>query len=185
VYGGNPLVTATATSLTAQPNIPIQGGSPTAGRYGFVYLDTNPAIPGLDTMYVADDTLTDGGITKYLLAASGTWNKSGQLTRTGTDNYRGLTAGFDGTNVTLFGTWKSSNASAGGVSQLFSFVDANAATSTLTGSSSNLTILATSGANQVFRGVVMAVPEPSTMALVGAAACGLAAITWRSRFTRR
>ena len=184
VYGGNPLVTATATSLTAQPDIPLQGGTPTTSRYGFVYLDTNPSIPGLDTMYVADDGLTDGGITKYLLAASGTWNKSGQLIRTGTDNFRGLTAGFDGTNVTLFGTWKSSNSSAGGVSQLFSFVDANAATSTLTGSSTQLTILATSGANQVFRGAVMVVPEPSAIALLGAGACGAVAV-WRGRNRRR
>ena len=184
VYGGNPLVTGTATSLTAQPNIPLQGGTPITTRYGFVYLDTNPSIPGLDTMYVADDGLTDGGITKYLLAASGTWNKSGQLIRTGTDNFRGLTAGFDGTNVTLFGTWKSSNSSAGGVSQLFSFVDANAATSTLTGSSTQLTILATSGTNQVFRGAVMVVPEPSAIALLGAGACGAVAV-WRGRYRRR
>ena len=184
VYGGNPLVTATATSLTAQPDIPLQGGTPTTSRYGFVYLDTNPSIPGLDTMYVADDGLTDGGITKYLLAASGTWNKSGQLIRTGTDNFRGLTAGFDGTNVTLFGTWKSSNSSTGGVSQLFSFVDANAATSTLTGSSTQLTILATSGTNQVFRGAVMVVPEPSAIALLGAGACGAVAV-WRGRNRRR
>jgi len=188
VYGGNPLVSGTATSLTAQPDIPNQGGSPTTSRYGFVYLDTNPAIPGLDTMYVADDSLTDGGITKYLLAASGTWNKSGQLSGSRANpssNFRGLTGSFDGTNVTLFGTVLSTGSSAGGTSQLFSFIDANAATSSLSGTTSNLTILATSGANQVFRGVVMAVPEPSTMALVGAAACGLAAITWRSRSTRR
>ena len=184
VYGGNPLVTATATSLTAQPDIPLQGGTPTTSRYGFVYLDTNPSIPGLDTMYVADDGLTDGGITKYLLAASGTWNKSGQLIRTGTDNFRGLTAGFDGTNVTLFGTWKSSNSSAGGVSQLFSYIDANAASSTLTGSYTQLTILATSGANQVFRGAVMVVPEPSAIALLGAGACGAVALS-RGRNRRR
>lgn len=180
LFTGNPLVSATATGLVAQPNIPQQGGSPTTSRYGFVYLDTNPVVPGLDTMYVADDSLTDGGVTKYLLGTSGTWSKSGQLTRTGTDNYRGLTASFDGTNVTLFGTWKSTNASGGAISQLFSFTDANAATSTLTGSSTDLTILATSGVNQVFRGVVYVVPEPGTAALLAAAALG-GGLLWRRR----
>jgi hypothetical protein len=158
VYGGTPLVSGTATSLTAQPGIPLQGGTPITSRYGFVYLDTNPSIPGLDTMYVADDGLSDGGITKYLLdASSGTWNKSGQLSGSRvnpTSNFRGLTGSFDGTNVTLFGTVLSSSASAGGTSQLFRLVDSGAATSTLSGTTSDLTILATSGTNQVFRGVV-------------------------------
>jgi hypothetical protein len=176
VYGGNPLVTGTATSLTAQPNIPNQGGAPVTSRYGFVYLDTNPSIPGLDTLYVADDGLNDGGIVKYLLAASGTWNRSGQLSGSRvnpTSNFRGLTGSFNGTDVTLFGTVLSSGSSAGGTSQLFSFVDASAATSVLTGSATNLTTLATAGSNQVFRGVVMVVPEPSTwvMGLAGIA-CG-------------
>jgi hypothetical protein len=184
VFGGNPLVTGTATSLTAQPDIPNQGGSPTTGRYGFVYLDTNPAVAGLDTMYVADDTLTDGGITKYLLSASGTWNRSGQLSgsrATPSSNFRGLTGSFDGTNVTLFGTVLSSNASGGGTSQLFSFVDTNAATSTLTGTTTSLTTLATAGSNQVFRGVVMVVPEPGVTALLGVGLAGVAALSWRRR----
>jgi hypothetical protein len=149
-----------------------------------VYLDTNPSIPGLDTMYVADDSLTDGGIVKYLLAASGTWNRSGQLSGSRvnpTSNFRGLTGSFDGTNVTLFGTVLSSNASGGGTSQLFSYVDANAATSTLTGTTSSLTTLATAGSNQVFRGVVMVVPEPGVTALLGVGLAGVVALSWRRR----
>jgi hypothetical protein len=192
MFGGNPLVTGTATSLTAQPDIPNSGGTPVTNRYGFVYLDTNPSIPGLDTLYVADDGLQDGGITKYLLAASGTWNRSGQLSGSRvnpTSNFRGLTGSFDGTDVTLFGTVLSSGSSGGGTSRLFSYLDANAATSTLTGTTSSLTTLATSGSNQVFRGVVMVpdvmvVPEPSAILLLGSGACGAVAL-WRGRNRRQ
>jgi hypothetical protein len=184
VFGGNPLVSATATSLTAQPDIPNQGGAPVTSRYGFVYLDTNPSIPGLDTMYVADDSLTDGGIVKYLLAASGTWNRSGQLSGSRvnpTSNFRGLTGSFNGTDVTLFGTVFSTGSSGGGTSRLFSYLDADAATSTLTGTTSSLTTLATAGANQVFRGVVMVVPEPGVTALLGVGLAGVVALSWRRR----
>jgi len=48
-------VNGTTASNTFLPNSPRQGGSPTTGRYGFTFLDTNPAIAGVETFSTVDE----------------------------------------------------------------------------------------------------------------------------------
>ena len=178
LLGGNPLAGAVPTSSIALPNIPRQGGSPATSRYGFVFLDVNPAVPGIDTMYTVDDSLTSGGLWKYSLGLSGTWTGMGSITGTSsTTKLVGLTGGVSGNDVQLFMT--------GNGNSLYSFIDANAATSTLSGGTSSLTTIATAATNTAFRGVVLVpVPEPTALALVGVAG-GAGLMLVRSRQRRR
>ncbi|MEX0687691.1 MAG: hypothetical protein WD072_03365, partial [Pirellulales bacterium] len=60
------------SASTALPDIPRQGGSPVTSRFGFVFLDINPSVAGVDTMYTVDESDTSGGIWKYSLDSSGT-----------------------------------------------------------------------------------------------------------------
>ncbi|MBU6222842.1 MAG: PEP-CTERM sorting domain-containing protein [Planctomycetes bacterium] len=174
LLGGNPLAGGVPTSNNQLPSIPLQGGTPTKSRYGFVFLDTNPSVPGLDTMYTVDDSATSGGLWKYTLDLTGTWNAAGSITGT-TGQLRGLTGAVNGGNAQLFMT--------GSGNTLWTFTDSSAATSTLNGTLSAFTSLSTAAANTAYRGVVLVpVPEPSSsLMLVAAVAGGCAA--WRRRRT--
>lgn len=173
LLGGNPLAGTVPAANLAIPNIPRQGGSPTTSRYGFVFLDTNPSVPGLDTMYTVDDSNTSGGLWKYSLDLTGTWNAAGSIAGL-TGALRGVTGGVSGTNVQLFMT--------GSANTLWSFTDTNAASSVLSGTlGTAFTSIATAAANTAFRGVVLVpVPEPGVTALLGGGAVGLG-VLWRRR----
>ena len=174
LLGGNPLAGGAPTSNDVIPNIPRQGGSPTTSRYGFVFLDTNPSVPGIDTMYTVDDSATAGGLWKYSLDLTGTWNAAGSVAGL-TGQLRGVTGGVSGSNVQLFMT--------GSANTLWSFTDTAAATSTLSGTlGTAFTSLATAATNTAFRGLVLVpVPEPGVTALLGAGVAGVAALGWRRR----
>jgi hypothetical protein len=155
---GDPILNGLPTANTFLPNIPRQGGTPVTSRYGFTFLDLNPAVAGIDTMYTVDDGANAGGLWKYTLDSSGTWNAAGSITaRTGA--LRGLTGGLDGSDVKLFMTGSSNT--------LWAFTDTAAATSVLSGTLSAFTSLATASTNTAFRGIALVVPEPSTALLGG------------------
>ena len=174
---GSPLVNGLPTASTFLPNIPRQGGTPITSRYGFTFLDTNPAVPGIDTMYTVDDSNTSGGLWKYTLDTSGTWNAAGSITAL-TGALRGVAGGVNGSNVQLYMT--------GSGNTLWTYTDTAAAASVLSGTLSAFTSLAIASGSTAFRGVVLVpVPEPSTYAISAIATAGLAGLMgWRTRQTR-
>ena len=174
---GSPLVNGLPTASTFLPNIPRQGGSPTTSRYGFTFLDTNPAVPGIDTMYTVDDSASSGGLWKYTLDTSGTWNPSGSITAL-TGALRGLTGGVNGSDVQLYMT--------GSGNTLWKYTDTAAATSTLSGTLSAFTSIAVSSAsNMAFRGLALVpVPEPGMTGLLMAAGGAAAWMLRRRRWNR-
>lgn len=173
LLGGNPLAGGVPTSNEVIPNIPRQGGSPTTSRYAFTFLDTNPAVPGIDTMYTVDDSNTSGGLWKYTLDGGGTWNAAGSITAL-TGALRGVAGTVSGSNVQLFMT--------GSANTLWTYTDTTAATSTLSGTLSAFTSLAVAATNTAFRGVVLVpVPEPAGMALLGVAGAAGVAVWHRRR----
>lgn len=169
---GSPLVNGLPTASTFLPNIPRQGGTPITSRYGFTFLDTNPAVPGIDTMYTVDDSNTSGGLWKYTLDTSGTWNAAGSITAL-TGALRGVAGGVNGSNVQLYMT--------GSGNTLWTYTDTAAAASVLSGTLSAFTSLAIASGSTAFRGVVLVpVPEPGVTALLGAGLAGMAG-AWRWR----
>jgi len=174
---GDPLVNGLPTASTFLPDIPRQGGSPATSRYGFIFLDTNPAVPGIDTMYTVDDSATSGGLWKYSLNTSGTWNAAGSITAL-TGALRGVTGGVYGNEVQLYMT--------GSANTLWKYTDPAAATSLLSGTLSAFTSLAIASGSTAFRGLVLVpVPEPAFYAISAIAVAGLAGLMrWRKRQTR-
>src|SRR5215470_11129777 len=125
------------TSGQTTTNLP---GFPTTGSpYEFFFADLSAAVPGVDTLYVADDSL---GIEKFSLVG-GTWVANGAVEASGA--YRGLTGGVSGTTVTLYAT--------GNGSHLDALTDASGYNATLTGTP---TVLVNAPANEAFRGVAFA-----------------------------
>jgi hypothetical protein len=126
-------------------------GFPTAGSpYGFFFADLD-GTPGLDTLYVADDTaVAPGGVTKYVLQA-GSWTAVG-TSGAAADAYRGLTGVVNGTTVTLYATRKGGSAATGG-GELVSIVDSSGFGGTFVGSPA---LLAVAAASTAFRGVALA-----------------------------
>jgi hypothetical protein len=71
------------------------------------------------------------------------------------------------------------------IKTLWTYTDSLAATSTLSGTLSAFTSLATAATNTAFRGVVaVPVPEPSAALILASGAIGLAA-AWRRSVRRR
>jgi hypothetical protein len=91
---GTPTVNGNFASL-----LPGFSSSSGPSNYGFVLLDLNPNIPGVDVAYICDDRNTsDGGIYKYSLV-NNTWVQNGFIADT--NGYRGLTATVVCGNVSL------------------------------------------------------------------------------------
>jgi len=91
----------TAASAVALTGLPISGGSP----YGFALLDRDDAVPGLDTLYFADDRSagSGGGVQRWTLS-QGTWGISKTFISGLSTGCRGLTAWVTGANVTIAAT---------------------------------------------------------------------------------
>jgi hypothetical protein len=144
---GNGLPTTTGQDTTPLANVP-GNGSP----YGFFFADLSAAVPGVDTLYVADDTTTGGtgGIQKYSLVG-GVWTANG-VAGMSADSYRGLTGVVSGTTVTLYATRKGGTGATGG-GELVRLVDSTGYNMTISGEP---TLLATAAPNTAFRGVVLA-----------------------------
>ncbi len=139
---GTGIPTTAGQVITALPGV-----SATASYYQFFFADLDAGVPGMDTVYVVDDTGT-ANIAKYSLVA-GSWTANGSMTLSGA---RGLTATVSGSTVTLY---------AASQSLLRTVTDTSGYNATITGT---LTTLATAAANTQFRGVALA-PAASTHSL--------------------
>jgi hypothetical protein len=97
------LASNTTSGQTATPFLLTGSGVSSASPYGFVLLDRDPNVPGLDAAYVADDgngTTSSAGIQKWSFDGTA-WTKQGTI---GTA-YRGLTGTINPDHsVTLYAT---------------------------------------------------------------------------------
>ncbi|MBA3936780.1 MAG: endonuclease/exonuclease/phosphatase family protein [Planctomycetes bacterium] len=129
---GNGVPTSSGQVITSLPGLPLSTGSP----YAFALLDLDPAVPGADTLYVADDS---AGILKYCLIGTA-WSPRGGAIAPGV---RGLVASVAGGTVTIHAT------SAGA---LFTYVDASGFGGFILGGSSATSLVA-AATNTAFRGL--------------------------------
>ena len=139
--GTNPRVYAVGSgtpTTTGQTMTPLTGFSVGAAADGFFFADLNPSVPGVDTLYVADD---GGSILKYSLVA-GTWTSNGAITAS---NVHGLTGTVSGGSVTLYLTYATNLSKIAKVTDTGGY---NAAPSATT-----VTDLVTAATNTQFRGV--------------------------------
>jgi hypothetical protein len=125
----------------------LPGISPSTGSpYAFYFADLDTATPGLDVLYVADDSV---GVTKYSLVG-GSWTANGTI---GTaETYRGITGSVTASGVVLYATRKGGSAATGG-GELVSLVDSSGYGGAFAGTP---TLLATAAANTAFRGIALA-----------------------------
>ncbi len=135
-------------TITNLPGFPLTG-SP----YAFVFADLDAATPGVDTLYVADDTNSSGvgGIQKYALVG-GSWVAKG-VAGLPADTYRGLFGNVSATGtVTLYAVRKGGSTATGG-GEIVSLVDSSGYNATLTGTP---VLVATAAANTALRGIAAA-----------------------------
>jgi hypothetical protein len=138
--------TATASPLTTLTGFPSSGATPSP--YSFVFFDLNPSIPGLDTLYIADDTSGTGGLEKWVLSSGGSWSTIWSILTNGTA-IRGLAGYVTGDTVTLMA---SSASSLGNRDGLAVIVDPAGSTNS---SMTAVTVVATAAAGSTFRGVAI------------------------------
>ncbi len=139
------LPTDAGQTLVNLPGLPTNSGSP----YAYVFFDLSVAVPGVDTLYLADDSI---GLQKYSLVA-GTWTLNGSIGGAA-DLYRGLAGVLVGSEVRLYATRLGGSGAAGG-GQLVSLSDASGHGGNFAASA---TVLVTAANNTALRGVAMA-PE--------------------------
>jgi hypothetical protein len=125
--------------------------------YGFFMADLNPSVPGLDTLYIADDDSgAYGGLKKFFFNGT-SWIACG-IVGSAADTYRGLTGSVSGSTVTLYATRKGGGGVSGG-GELVSLVDLSGFSGTFSGTPN---FLHSADLNTAFRGVAFVpVPEPS------------------------
>ena len=98
---GSGLPTTPGQTATSLPGMPTAAGP---SPYAFALLDRNPDVPGVDTLYVADDrSLPAGGVQKWTFDGT-TWSLVTTLNSGLSTGARGLTAFQAGANVTLVAT---------------------------------------------------------------------------------
>ncbi|MFA6044159.1 MAG: hypothetical protein WC718_04175 [Phycisphaerales bacterium] len=160
----------TGTPTTTGNTITNLAGAPStvASPYAFSFVDLSPSVPGVDTLYVADDG-AGGGIEKFSLVGS-SWVANG-VVGAAADAYRGITASVNAGVVTLFAT-RGGGTNANGGGQLVSLTDASGYNAALTGTptllASAVTSTTTGSFNTSFRGVgYIPVPTPGSLALLG------------------
>jgi hypothetical protein len=137
--------TTAGQTITNLPGFPTSTTSP----YSFLFADLNPTLPGVDTVYVTDDTSL-GNILKYTLSG-GTWSATGSISAS---LIRGLTGVVSGSSVTLYGTTSGN---------LYSFTDTTGYGGTASGT---VNTIATAPTNEAFRGIAF-VPQISNTSIDG------------------
>jgi len=142
---GTGLPTTAGQTITNLPGFPVTG-NPNA----FFFADLDDATPGVDTLYVADDTTGGGQIQKYALVG-GSWVATGVVAA---DTVHGLTGVVTGRVVTLYTTTSGIDGTAGTLS---SFVDNGGYDANISG---QVVTVATALSNQTFRGVALAPEGP-------------------------
>jgi predicted extracellular nuclease len=114
--------------------------------YGFVALDRDPGVPGVDTLYIADDSASPGGgILKFSFDGT-TWTARGSFRPAG-GGVRGLTGSVTASGVTLFATTSTATNQLVKIDDTAGFNAAIGATSTT---------MQTAATNTAFRGVAFA-----------------------------
>lgn len=136
VGNGTPTTTGNIATLLS----PVNSSNP----FGFVFLDRDPGVAGLDTLYVADQT-TANGLLKYSFDGTN-WTARGALTGI----YTGIAATISGSSAVIYAT-----SGTGAGNKLVTVTDTAAFNANITGS---ITTLATAPANTAFRGLAFA-PE--------------------------
>ena len=126
-----------ATALAGMPT--ASGPSP----YSFVLFDCDSDEPGLDTAYVCDDRAPPAGGVQKWTSSGGTWTLASTFNQGLAAGCRGLTGLVTGANVTLIAV------TADAQPTIVSFVDDGSG-------SPPSTLLATSPAGAVYRGVALA-----------------------------
>jgi hypothetical protein len=121
------------------PTLVVSSSSP----YGFAVLDRSTAVPGIDAIYVVDDTVTTGGIFKWAFNGS-TWTSVGRIAAPTGVQLRGLAVRPSGSGFDLFVTSPSS---------LYSVSDTSAYDQAPSALTVPATALATAATNTAFRGV--------------------------------
>jgi len=124
---GNTMTVLTAPSGTA------------ADPFGFYFLDRDASVAGIDTLYVAN--FGSSGLQKYSFDGSA-WTQRGSIAGT----YTGVVAMINGSNVDLYMTSKNTSNN-----DLVKHTDTAAFDATITAGTP--TVLATVGANKVWRGM--------------------------------
>ncbi len=141
---GAGLPVSTVTTITNLPSFPTTG-SP----YQFFFADLDAGVPGVDTLYVADDTGA-ANIQKYSLVA-GNWTANGSVALSSS---RGLTATVSGSTVTLYITQGNS---------IKKHIDSSGYNAAITaGTPVDLATAVTAGTNKAFRGIALA-PQASNL----------------------
>jgi hypothetical protein len=145
-------------ALNELPGMPT-GVSPSPWQ--FVFLDLNAGVPGLDTLYVANDkavgsgsTTFPNGIQKWVFNGT-TWTFFGTLNTLTTaptpSGFRGLAGVAQGQTVTLMATTVDTGST---FNRIAVFVDANAFTTNYTAVTPPTgTVVVMAPANELFRGV--------------------------------
>jgi len=139
---GTGLPTGSGNTIATLPGYPATVVSP----YGFFFADLSAGVAGVDTLYVADDSI---GITKYSLV-SGTWTSNG-VAGAAADAYRGLTGTVVSGAVTLYAVGLGGSGAAGG-GKLVTLTDASGYNAAFAGTP---TVLANAGNQTAFRGVAL------------------------------
>jgi hypothetical protein len=98
-------VGASGTPTTADAPIAVLNGLPTASGpspFSFVLLDRDPAIAGVDTLYIADDRAiaSGGGVQRWSLTGT-TWTLGPTFNAGITSGTRGVTAWIDGADAVI------------------------------------------------------------------------------------
>jgi hypothetical protein len=189
IYGGQLYISGTGTGGelngvgTVGMGLPTSAASVTAltgvsASEQFFMADLSQTVAGYDTLYTTlygTEGATDSSIAKYTYNGS-TWTADGAIT--GLASVHGLTGVVTGTSVTLYALY-GSGATDGDNTYLGKITDPSGYDGTLSGS---MTLLATSPAHEVFRGIgFVAVPEPSTIVLAGAVCLFGLVVAWRRR----
>jgi hypothetical protein len=142
---GTGLPTA-ASVLTTLPGFPASGATPSP--YSFVFFDLSPSIPGVDTLYIADDTSGTGGLEKWALSSGGSWSTIWSILTGGTA-IRGLAGYVTGSTVTLMASSASTLGKQDGLAVILDPVGSSNSSMT------PVTVVATSGSGSTFRGVAI------------------------------
>lgn len=132
---GDGIPTTAGQSLTNLPGLPTTGNP-----LGYVFVDQNPSIAGVDVLYVAD---AGGGLIKYSFNGTN-WVSNGSIAGT----YRGITARVIGSDVLLYGTRSTTT------DEFFSLTDNGGHNAPF--STTSVTVLATAATNTIFRGITFA-----------------------------
>jgi PEP-CTERM motif len=170
-------VNSVGAGLPTSPgqNLSLIVGSTSVFDYFFADLD--PSVPGLDTLYLADDGggSSPGGIKKYSLVG-GNWILN-NIVGAGADNYRGLTGEVTANGVQLFATRQSTTNP--GIVALTDSAGYNA------NDNGTPNLIVPLPNNEAFRGIDFAphaaVPEPDTLVLLCLGALGLGVWTRTKR----